>query len=219
MHKEEDLLQAFERWRNEEDEPSQKERLAEFDDDEAAVVRLRLTEDPDFQAKARLIAERPAVERRAAAEREAGSYAPYRGAGRRAIADLLLLMAEEPWRSRGSRASLFFGNLDRTVGVWVDDPSLGDVGARRVRERWDPLVEGAQALADFGAGRCIGCPERFVERYERGYSARRSRRKHCEKCRARDGSLCRSREANMRQAFDVLTGARQRSRANRRASS
>jgi hypothetical protein len=128
------------------EDPSQKERLAYFDEDEATVVRLVLAEDPDFQATARRIAARPAGERMAAAEREAESYAPYKSAGRRVIAELLLYMAEEPWRSRASTAWLFFANLHRKA-VWVEDPGVNDVGARRVRERWQSLQEGAQSLA------------------------------------------------------------------------
>lgn len=200
------------------EDPSQKERLAYFDEDEATVVRLVLAEDPDFQATARRIAARPAGERMAAAEREAESYAPYKSAGRRVIAELLLYMAEEPWRSRASTAWLFFANLHRKA-VWVEDPGVNDVGARRVRERWQSLQEGAQSLAYFGAGRCVGCGFDFgVHRYERGPWVRRSRRKHCDTCRRDDPrrSLCPRREANMRQAFDVLTGARQRHRASRR---
>jgi hypothetical protein len=203
-------------------DPSQKARLAYFDQDEATLVRLVLGEDPDFRATARCIAECPPAERQAAAERQAETYAPYDTANRQAIAELLLVMAEELRHSRNRKASLFsFANRDR-VAVWEDDPSLHDVGARRVRERWESLHEGARSLAWFGAGRCIGCGADFgSERYGRGAWDRRSRRKQCERCRDSDsrGSLRRSREANMRQAFDVLTGARQRSRASRRANS
>src|SRR5215204_7661940 len=91
MHKEEDdLLQAFLRWRNEEDEPSQTERLAEFDDDEAAIVRLVLVGDLAFQAKARRIAASPPDERTATAEWEAETYAPYATPKRQVITELLL---------------------------------------------------------------------------------------------------------------------------------
>jgi hypothetical protein len=203
-------------------DPSRKARLAYFDQDEATVVRVVLGENPDFRAKARRVAEFPPAQRQAAAEREAASYAPYKAAKWRVIAELLLLMAEELSRSRDPNAALFsFANFHRTA-VWEDDESLDDLGARRVRERWESLHEGARSLAWFGAGRCIGCGADFgTERYERGAWDRRSRRKQCERCRDSDprGGLRRSREANMRQAFDVLTGARQRSRASRRAAS
>jgi hypothetical protein len=198
------------------DSLSEKERLANFDEDEATVVRLTLAEDSDFQAKGQRIALTPAGER--LAEREAASYAPYRTAGRRVIAELLLHMAEEPWRSRGSRAWLFFANLDRKA-IWVDDPSLDDLAARRVRERWESLRVGAQSLAYFGAGRCIGCGSDLGARqYRRGAWGRRTRRKHCEACLDSDPrkSLCARREADMRKAVDVLTGARQRHRTSRR---
>src|SRR5215207_9952520 len=108
-HKENDL-EAFERWRKEEDEPSERERLAEFDDEEAAFVRLRLVDDQEFRAKAQRVADEPPGERSAAAQREAESYAPYRAANRAALAELLLDMAEEPWRSTGSTAWLYFAN-------------------------------------------------------------------------------------------------------------
>jgi hypothetical protein len=103
----------------------------------------------------------------------------------------------------------------------MNDPSLDDVAARRVRERWEPLRAGAQSLAYFGAGRCIGCGSHLEARqYRRGAWGRRARRKHCEACLDSDPrkSLCSRREADMRKTFDVLTGARQRQRASRRAS-
>jgi hypothetical protein len=201
------------------DDLSQKERLADFDEDEATVVRLVLAEDSDFRAKGQRIASKPTRERLAAAEREAASYAPYRTASRRVIAELLLSMAEEPWRSRGSTAWLFFANLDRKA-VWVDDPDLDDLAGRRVRERWESLRDGAQALAWFGAGRCVGCGSDLRARqYRRGAWGRRTRRRHCEACLGRDrrGSLCARRETDMRKALDLLTGARRRHRASRRA--
>src|SRR5215207_3565344 len=210
-HKENDL-QAFERWRREEDEPSERERLAEFDDEEAAFVRLRLVDDPEFQAKARRIAAEPPDERSPAAEREAESYAPYRAANRAVLAKLLLDMAEEPWRSRGSTAWLFFANRGNTA-LWVEDPTPDNLAPSRVRERWDRLADGVQSLAWFGANQCIGCGERLAERHYRGAWNRRSRRKHCDACpKDPQESLRRRREANMRQAFDVLTGGRQRYR-------
>src|SRR5829696_2722753 len=86
-------------------DPSQKERLAYFDQDEATLVRLALAEDPDFRAKAQRIAQTAAGERLAAAEREAESYAPYETAKRCVMAELLLLMAEEPWRWKDPKAA------------------------------------------------------------------------------------------------------------------
>ena len=202
-----------------EHDPSQKARFVYFDQDEATLVRLVLAQDSVFQAKARRIAEFPPAQRQSAAEREAESYAPYKAARWRVIARLMLLMADELSRSRGPNVALFsFANRHRTA-VWEEDESLDDRAARRVRERWGSLHDGARSLAWFGAGRCIGCGADFgTEQYERGAWDRRSRRKHCEPCRDSDsrGSLRRSREANMRQAFDVLTGARHRSRARRR---
>jgi hypothetical protein len=201
------------------DELSQKERLTYFDEDEATVVRLVLAEDSDFKAKGQRTASKPTDERLAAAEREAASYAPYRTTSRRVIAELLLFMAEQPWCSRGSTAWLFFANLDRTA-VWVEDPDLDDSSGRRVRERWESLRDGAQALAWFGADRCVGCGSDLgVRRYRRGAWGRRTRRRHCEACHDRDplGSLCARRETDMRKALDLLTGARQRHRASRRA--
>jgi hypothetical protein len=201
-----------------EHDPTQKARLAYFDQDEETLVRYVLAADPVFQAKARDIAELPPAERQAAAERKAESYAPNKAARSRVVAELLLLMAEEPWPSRGPKAALFsFANFNRTA-VWEEDERRDDRGAHRVRERWESLHEGAQALALFGAGKCIGCGFNLADRNEYGASHRPSRRKHCGRCCDPRGSLSVSREANMRNAFDVLTGARHRSRASRRAS-
>jgi hypothetical protein len=175
--------------------PSRRERLAYFDQDEVTLVRLVLAADPDFQAKARVVSESAPSERLAAAEREAEGYALYETPKRRAMAKELLLMAdcllaERPWRPRGLKAAVFLYANSHRKTVWADHPSLDDLGARRVRPRWDPsrpaaessLRQGAESLAWFGAGRCIGCGTAIADKYELGWSNRHSRRKHCDAC-------------------------------------
>lgn len=112
MHKSDDLL-------------SEKERLAYFDQTKAAIVGVVLAEDSDFQAKSQQIANGPSVERAEAARREAKTYAPNKTVAQELIADLLLLMAEEPWRAKRrdlfARRDFFFAN--RTLkAVWVEAP-------------------------------------------------------------------------------------------------
>jgi hypothetical protein len=124
---------------------SKKERLTYFDQAEASIVPLTLSEDPDFQSKSRQIAGKPPHERRAAAELAAKNYVHNKSAAQELIVDLLLLMAEKPWRAKGIPRRVFFANLTGTA-VWVDAP-LDELDGRRARERWAMLEEGARALA------------------------------------------------------------------------
>jgi hypothetical protein len=200
-----------------------RERSAYFDQGEQAAVLVVLADDPDFQLKARRIAERPSsAARRETAKREAKNYVSNRGAAQELIAELLLVAAAKPWLERGSIMRDFFANLPHHA-VWADDDP-GELDARRVRERWETLQEGARALARFGAGRCIECGRPLggggFAYSGRGLKERRSRRTHCDSCSLK---LCRvngkleSQLNSKRQAIDVLTGRRRRHRADRRA--
>jgi hypothetical protein len=200
------------------DSLSKKEHLSYFDQTEAAIVPLALAEDPDFQSKGRQIADKPPRERRAAAELLATDYAPYKSAAQDAahefIVGLLLIMAEQPWRTKGIPRHDFFANVTLTA-VWVDSP-LDELDGRRARERWGMLQEGAQALARFGAGKCIHCGTKFArDRYARGSSGRRSRPTHCGRCCP--ASIVASELDAKRKALDAATGWRRRYRAARRA--
>jgi hypothetical protein len=193
---------------------SKKERLTYFDQAEASIVPLTLSEDPDFQSKSRQIAGKPQPERRAAAELAAKDYVPNKSAGQELIVDLLLLMAEEPWRAKGIPPRVFFANLTGTA-VWVDAP-LDELDGRRARERWAMLEEGARGLAYFGAGKCMYCGTPFAsDRHGRGASGQRSRRTHCGRCCP--ASIVASELDAKRKALDAATGRRRRYRAARRA--
>jgi len=202
---------------------SDKERLANFDEDEAASVLLVLADDPDFQRKGRQIAEKPSeAGRRKEADSEAKRYVPYKGPAQDLMAQLLLLAAQEPWRPRGAIMRDFFANLPRSA-VWAEAP-LDELDGRRVRERWATLQEGAHALARFGAGRCIECGQQVggdgFGYSGRGVHARRSRRTHCEPCHcvlSRIQGAIESQLDRKRQALDALTSRRRRQRATRRA--
>jgi hypothetical protein len=197
------------------DSLSKKERLTYFDEAEASIVPLKLSEDPDFQSKSRQIAGKPPLECRAAAELAAKDYVPNKSAAQELIVDLLLLMAEEPWRAKGIPARVFFANLTGTA-VWVDAP-LDELDGRRARERWAMLEEGARGLAYFGARKCMHCGEAFgKDLYDRGASGKRSRRTHCGRCPC-PASIITSELDAKRKALDAWTGRRRRHRAARRA--
>jgi hypothetical protein len=192
---------------------SEKERLTYFDQAEAAIVRVVLAEDPDFQSKSRQIADETPRERRAAAERAAKSYVPNKSSAQELVVEVLLLMVEEPWRATGSTRRDFFSNLTQKA-VWADAP-LDELDGRRARDRWAMLEEGARALARFGAGRCIHCGTPLAsDRYGRGASGQRSRRTHCGPCCP--PSIVASELDSKRKALDAATGRRRRYRAARR---
>jgi hypothetical protein len=200
------------------DSLSKKERLTYFDQAEASIVPLTLSEDPDFQSKSQQIAGKPFLERREAAELAAKEYVPNKSksGARELMTDLLLLMVEEPWRAKGIPRRLFFVNLTRTA-VWVDAP-LDELDGRRARERWAMLEEGALGLAYFGARKCMHCGEAFNKRdryIRRGASEKRSRRTHCGRCRCPE-SMIRSELDAKRKALEAWTGWHRRSRAARR---
>jgi hypothetical protein len=97
-------------------ELTDRERFAYFDQGEQAAVLVVLADDPDFQLKARKIADRPSsAVRRETARREAKNYVSNRGAAQELIAELLLVAAEEPWLERGSIMHDFFANLPHRV--------------------------------------------------------------------------------------------------------
>jgi hypothetical protein len=201
------------------DSLSKKEHLTYFDQAEAAIVPLALSEDPDFQAKGRQIASELPRDRRAAAELLAKGYVPNKSAAQELVVELLLLMAEEPWRSkrmpRRHQRRYFFENLTQ-AGVWVDAP-LEELDARRARDRRAMLEEGAQALAYFGAGKCMHCGSPLArDRHDRGFSERRSRRTHCGRCC--NASIVASELDARRKALAAATGQRRRHRAARRES-
>ena len=196
---------------------TEKERLTYFDEDEVAIVPTVLADNECFQEKAQTIAASDPLDRRAEAERQAKSYASNRGAHRDLIVELLLIMADEPWRRKEIPASMFFANQHRRA-VWADSP-LEELDPRRARARWEMLKEGAHAVARLGAFKCIHCDRPLGrDRYDRGASRRRSRRKHCGQCwgnpRIRPG--IRSELDAMRKALDAATGQRRRQRARRR---
>jgi hypothetical protein len=194
---------------------TEKERLTYFDQAEAAIVPLALEEDPDFQFKGRELAGRPPRERRAAAQLLAKDYAPNKSksGAQELIVDLLLLMAEEPWREKGIPRRVFFANLTSTA-VWADAP-LDELDGRRARERRAMLNEGAQALVYGGAGKCMHCGTPLAsDRYGRGASGQRSRRTHCGRCCP--ASIVASGLNAKRKALDAATGLRRRYRAARR---
>jgi hypothetical protein len=197
---------------------SRKEHLTYFDQAEAAIVPLALAEDPDFQAKGRQIAGEPPRRRRSAAELSAKDYVPNKSAAQELVVELLLLMAEEPWRSkrmpRRHQRRYFFENLTQSA-VWVDAP-LDDLDGRRTRNRRAMLEEGARALAYFGARKCLHCGTPLAsDRYDRGFSGRRSRRTHCGRCC--NASIVASELDAKRKALAAATGQRRRYRAARRA--
>lgn len=193
-----------------------KERLTHHDHDEASILRVILADDPDFQAKSRPIAAAPANQRRRLAEVIARDYAPKRSAGHELIVELLLFMAEEPWRQKGAPRIDFFANLSRPA-FWADSP-LDELDGRRVRPRWATLEDGAHALALFGAGKCLNCEKKLAgDRYERGASGKRSRRLHCDACKTKERrTLLASQVDAKRQALDAATGQRRRYRSARR---
>jgi hypothetical protein len=201
---------------------SQRERLHVFDDDEAGILGRVLADDLVFQEKCALVEESPVQGRRAIAEREASAYTPYRGAHRDLIIELLLAAAErwneypEPFAGPTRRFRL--QNLKRR-GIWLEDERPCEESAQRRRERWPRLEEGAQRLARFGAGRCIGCDRELAgDRYERGASSRAGRRWHCSpQCPdAPTADIRASHRESMRDALDAATGQRRTRRAARR---
>jgi len=202
------------------DELTDKERFTYFDQDEASIVLVVLAGDADFKAKGLTVAAAPSVERRNAAARAARDYAPYKNTpAHQLIVDLLLVMAEEPWREKGTTSLDFFANLFRPA-VWCESP-LHELDGRRARARWWTLENGAHALARFGARKCLNCGKALAgDIYERGASRKRSRRTHCEACKAKPRArhLIASQVNAKRQALDAATGQRRRHRAARRAS-
>jgi hypothetical protein len=201
---------------------SRRERLHHFDDDEAAILGRVLASDEAFQLKCELVAKSPMERRRKTAEREAGAYAPYRGAHRDLIVELLLAGAE-PWddypkRFAGPLRRFRVENLKRR-GIWLEDERERDDDPRRRRDRSRRLEEGALRVAHHGAGRCVGCGRQLAgDRYERGGSARRGRRWHCSSdCpKARTVGIRKSQRESMGDAFDAATGQRRVHRAARR---
>jgi hypothetical protein len=195
---------------NEGEQMTKKERLSHFDDLEASIVRWRLGTDEEFLLKARRIAILEPLERRAEAEREAVSYVSYQGPHRRLVVDLLLLCADEPWNAWHPATRVTFLSSGRAV--WVD-AELDELDARRVRERWTTLKEGAQRLAWFGAGRCISCGVRLAADRFRG----RAHPTHCSAHERLSGAIRESHKGEIREALDAATGQRRRRRASRRA--
>jgi hypothetical protein len=189
-----------------------------FDQDEAAIVAVRLAGDPDFQAKAQVVASETSAKRRKdAAVRESKSYAPYQSAGRNFIVDLLLLMAAGP-RFKGQPLVDFVANELRPA-VWCESAALGDLDPQRVRPRWSTLSRGADFVARFGAFNCLECEQPFAQadRYEHGSSHRRSRRVHCDACKTRlKPAASASQVDEMKRALEAATGQRREQRATRR---
>ena len=197
-----------------------KERLADFDDAEAAVLARVLVDDPTFQRKAACVADAAEDDRRAVAQREAGDYCRYRSPGRDLIASYLLLAAEAPWRrftdgccetSEAAARRDCFANLSRRA-VWAEAP-LEETDPMRARRRETTLEEGAKRIARLGAGQCVSCGTTLSEQYVRiGVSRRRTRRERCDLC---EGTRDLYREA-IREAFEAATRQRQGRRAGRR---
>ncbi len=170
------------------DQLTERERLVFFDEDEVAVLPRVLADDIDFQCKAATVSGAPAHLRQERAEAEARAYAPYKAPHLELITRLLLAAAE----FRLDPALACYGapmrrtvlqNLHRRT-VWADAP-LDQLDPRRAKKKWPRLEEGAQRVASFGAGRCIGCRDRFVhDLYSDGAMGKPGRRKHCSTCSA-----------------------------------
>lgn len=201
---------------------TQRERLHVFDEDEAVILGVALADDACFQAKAAKIAADP-ENRLVVARAEARDYAPYRGPHHETMAGLLLLAAAAPWErfvrspdslDAGRRTS--FANAGRSA-VWAESDA-GDADARRARERWERLREGARSVCRFGAGRCIRCAK-VLDGGGRGYNgARRTHCRACEECEEKLPKKIRASEREaMRDVLDAASGHRRTRRARRRA--
>lgn len=201
---------------------SRREQRHHYDDNEAAILPRALARDEVFQQKCGLVAESPIAQARSRAEHEAFAYTPYRGGHRDLIVDLLLAGAE-PWDHYPERfaAPLRRYRVENAKrrSLWMDDESERDDDPRRRRERLSRLEEGAARVAHHGAGECIGCGRKLEpDLYERGASAKWSRRWHCSpECpKACTEGIRASQRESMRDAFDAATGQHRARRAARR---
>jgi hypothetical protein len=208
-------------------EPESKhEQVHYFDEAEARMLGVVLADDAHFQAKAALVAASPILsDRRAKAHEEARDYAPYEGPHRATVARLLTLAAEVdaeaeargwvPWIEAVRRDALAKSSAR---AVWAEtEPE--DEDARRRRDRWKRLQEGAERLARFGAAKCIECEEQLDPPYDlRGGSRPRSaRRTHCLSCEQRLSPAVRSsHRESIRDALNSASGQHRTRRAARR---
>jgi len=205
-----------------------KERSHYSDEREAGLLGWVLGGDDHFQRLVEILVDTAPEERRARAWEQACAYAPYGGAHRARIAELLLAAVEpvpqqieiELWaKGRNDRRAAMcryrLQNLSAR-GVWAEDDREDTADAQRVRDRQHRLLEGAFYIARFGAYRCINinCGVPLAQ------DARSGRRhpSHCSPCSATaPWEVGRQREA-MRDALDAGTDRRRVRRAKRRAS-
>jgi hypothetical protein len=197
------------------------ERVLFHDEDERAKLATRLALDDVFREKVRVVAAEPTSAQLAAADREASSYAPYRGAHRDYIVHLLLRGAENEWRtceeekeSRAAALRAYYLANDCRTAHWLE-ADLGPLDGRRIRKRSTTLEEAAEFVVRFGAFGCINCGMTFSRtgRYEYA-SNRPSRRYHCDPCKDKLGRwLAESQKEAMKKVLDVAAGQHQRYRA------
>jgi hypothetical protein len=204
-----------------------RERAVFHVEDEGAVLPTALANDVHFIEFAKWIASAcHPNERRRRAEEAARGYVLYKGRRNpdryELIVALLISAASAPWGELEDKARRqdFFSNKHRKAH-WLDPEAREPLDGERVRERWDTLERGAQAVCWLGAFKCIGCGKQFgpTGRWERGAHARRSRRTHCDDCKNTpyaSHDIARHFE-EMRKAFDAATDKWRLRRARRRA--
>jgi hypothetical protein len=196
-------------------EVTQKERLSDFDDDEASIIPVVLGKDESFLDKAASIAAADPGDRAAVAQREAKKYAPYRatpGFHRRTSADRERKSRGCVGATRIRTPSLPTCFADLVSGAM---PRFEETDGRRVRGRWKTLERGAQRLARFGEAGCIGCGKRLTA----SRCQARPRVTHCAACVSKYSQILDTHRSEIREALDAATGQRRSRRAARRASS
>jgi hypothetical protein len=186
---------------------TKKEQAVSYEVTEKFAVAHALIENPVFQQKAGKVAESSNGDRAAAALREAKDYATNRGPAQRAIANLLVLLAE------GSPSDPAFRLKVSNAGskaFWAEDELEPEDAVRR-RQRLT-VSTGAQLLRRRGAGLCLDCEVRLTDRWEWS-SARRTRRDYCGACSLKQHS---SDRGAIEAALQVLSGQRATRRHARR---
>lgn len=202
------------------DQLTERERLVLFDEDEVAVLPRVLADDIDFQCKAATVSGAPAHLRQERAEAEARAFAPYKGPHLELITRLLLAAAEfrlDPALACYGGAHAPNGTSEPAPSDRVGGCSLDQLDPRRARKKWPRLEEGAQRVASFGAGRCIGCRGFVHDVYRYGAVGKRGRRKHCLTCSADLSDRVRASHIDaMSAVLDVASEQHRAQRAARR---
>jgi hypothetical protein len=180
-------------------------RAHEHDERETSVLGTVLARHAVFQARAAHLATIENLDERTAVARDyARAYVAKAGAGRDAVVTLFLRAADGT-----------IGIAEGTA-VWADDNRPSELRRKRIRERFDTLMQGSLRVARRGAHECIECGLSLADPYERIVSHRRRQRRYCAEhehmATTWEGGV---HEHEIKSALEAATG-QHRQRLNRR---